>query len=100
MFYSPVNPGRFTLIFERMTIRLEGLRAEVFHHDGQIETLGGEGASGNAADPMAFDHAPHWELISAFLDALEGKAPLAVELSDLIETRQLIDAMTQSHSTR
>lgn len=96
----PGMPETMTLIFERMTIRLEGLQAQVFHHDGRIEILGGEGASGNAADPMAFDHAAHRELISAFLDAIEGKAPLAVDLSDLIKTRELIDAMTQSHSSR
>lgn len=48
---------------------------------------------------MAFDHAGHRELISSFLDALEGKAPLAVDMSDLIETRELIDAMTESHSS-
>lgn len=89
-----------TLIFERLTIRIEGLQAQVFHHDGRIETFGGEGASGNAADPMAFDHAGHRELITAFLDAIEVKAPLAVDLSDLIKTRELIDAMTESHSSR
>nr|WP_111298516.1 Gfo/Idh/MocA family oxidoreductase [Paracoccus saliphilus] len=96
----PGMPETMTLIFERMTIRIEGLQAQVFHHDGRIVTVGGEGASGNAADPMAFDHAGHQELISAFLDALEGKAPLAVDLSDLIKTRELIDAMTESHNSR
>ena len=70
----PGLPETMTLIFERMTIRLHGLQAEVFYPDGQVETLGGEGASGNAADPMAFDHASHRDLISAFLDALEGRA--------------------------
>ena len=80
----PGLPETMTLIFERMTIRLHGLQAEVFHHDGQVETLGGEGASGNAADPMAFDHASHRDLISAFLDALEGRAALPVDLSDLL----------------
>ena len=93
----PGLPETMTLIFERMTIRLHGLQAEVFHHDGQIETLGGEGASGNAADPMAFDHASHRDLISAFLDALEGRAALPVDLSDLLQTRDLIDAMTKDH---
>ncbi|MBL3675437.1 hypothetical protein [Paracoccus aerius] len=46
---------------------------------------------------MAFDHASHRNLISAFLDALEGKAALAVDLSDLLKTRELIDAMTEDH---
>lgn len=49
---------------------------------------------------MAFGDAGHRELISPFLDALDGKAPLAVDMSDLIETRELIDAMTGSHSSR
>lgn len=30
----PGMPETMTLIFERMTIRLEGLQAQVFHHDG------------------------------------------------------------------
>ncbi|CAM3556971.1 Gfo/Idh/MocA family oxidoreductase [Paracoccus nototheniae] len=90
----PGMPETMTLIFERMTIRIDGLQAQVFHHDGRVQTFGGEGASGSAVDPMAFDHASHRDLISAFLDALEGKAPLAVDLGDLIGTRELIDAMT------
>ncbi|WP_146038577.1 Gfo/Idh/MocA family protein [Paracoccus sp. SY] len=93
----PGMPETMTLIFERMTIRLKGLQAQVFHHYGQVETLGGEGASGSAADPMAFDHASHRELMSAFLDALEGKTALEVDLSDLLRTRELIDAMTEDH---
>ncbi|MFN3525720.1 MAG: hypothetical protein ACK4YU_06490, partial [Paracoccus sp. (in: a-proteobacteria)] len=83
-----------TLIFERATIRIDGLQAQVFHPDGRVEMLGAAGASGSGADPMAFDHASHRDLIAAFLDAVEGKAPLAVDLSDLIATRDLIDAMT------
>lgn len=91
----PGMPETMTLILERMTIRLRGLQAQVFYHDGRIETLGGEEASGSAADPMAFDHAGHRELMSAFLDALEGKVALSVDLSDLLKTRELIDAMTE-----
>ncbi len=83
-----------TLMFERATIRIEGLQAQVFHHDGRVEELGTSGASGHTGDPMAFDHAGHHDLIAAFLDALDGKAPLAVDLSDLIATRELIDQMT------
>ncbi|MCZ0964327.1 hypothetical protein OU682_22420, partial [Paracoccus sp. EF6] len=93
----PGMPETITLIFERMTIRIDGLQAQVFHHDGQVETLGGEGTSGSAADPMAFDHTSHRNLISAFLDTLEGKAPLAVDLTDLLKTRELIHAMTEDH---
>lgn len=83
-----------TLIFEGATIHIDGLRAQIFHRDGRVEVLGAAGASGNAADPMAFDHACHRDLIAAFLDALEGREPLSVDLSDLIATRDLIDAMT------
>lgn len=83
-----------TLIFERATIRIDGLQAQVFHADGRSEEWGAKGASGNTADPMAFDHADHRNLITAFLDAAEGRAPLAVDLFDLIATRELIDRMT------
>ncbi|TGN42977.1 Gfo/Idh/MocA family oxidoreductase [Paracoccus liaowanqingii] len=91
---SPGMTETMTLILERATIRIEGLRATVFHADGRVEDLGGQGASGSSADPMAFDHASHRDLIAAFLDALEGRAPLAVDLSDLIATREMIDVMT------
>ena len=83
-----------TLMFEHATIRIDGLQAQVFHHDGRVEQVGREGAGGNAADPMAFDHAGHRDLIAAFIDALDGSAALPVDLSDLIATRELIDAMT------
>lgn len=90
------HPGMaetMTLILEEATIRIEGLQAQVFHHDGRVDHLGEQGASGNTADPMAFDHVGHRDLIAGFIDALEGSAPLAVDLSDLISTREVIDAI-------
>lgn len=89
----PGMPETMTLMFEHATVRINGLQAQVFRHDGRIEEVGREGASGNAADPMAFDHANHRELIAALIHALEGKAALTVDLFDLIATRELIDVM-------
>lgn len=90
------HPGMtetITLIFERATVRIDALLAQVFHHDGRVEELGDRSNSGNSADPMAFDHASHRDLIAAFLDAVEGRAPLSVGLDDLIATRATIDRM-------
>ena len=69
----PGMPETLTLIFVRLTIRIERLQAQVFHHDGRVETLGDEGASCNAADPMASDHAGHRELISAYSGRTRGQ---------------------------
>lgn len=85
-----------TLIFEHATVQIDAALARVSHQDGRVEEIGTEGASGNTADPMAFHHGPHRDLIAAFLDAVEGKVPLSVDLSDLVATREFIDQMTRS----
>ncbi|WP_274629008.1 Gfo/Idh/MocA family protein [Arvimicrobium flavum] len=82
-----------TLIFERATVHIDAALGRISHHDGRVEVLGTEGASGNTADPMAFHHGPHRDLIENFVDALEGKAALSVGLSELVATREVIDQM-------
>ncbi|WP_267895665.1 Gfo/Idh/MocA family protein [Paracoccus sediminilitoris] len=79
-----------TLIFERATVRLTEQGMQTFYQDGRTEELM-DFSGGGGADPMAFDHANHRKLLSAFLDALEGKVSMEVDLSELIRTRDVID---------
>lgn len=89
----PGLPETVALIFEHATICLDGQSLQVFYHNGRSEASLDAGSSGGEADPMAFDHADHLALLTAFLDALEGKIPLMVDLSDLIKTREVIDQL-------
>lgn len=82
-----------TLIFQQATVQIDAALVRINHHDGSIETLGEAGASGNTANPMAFHHSAHLALITAFVDAVAGRAPLGVDLADLIATRAVIDQM-------
>ena len=43
----------------------------VHHHDGRVERIGAEQATGAGADPMAFPHDAHRALLADFLDALD-----------------------------
>lgn len=91
--FYPGFPERIELVFAKATARLEGGTLEVFYHDGRHERVGDDQATGSGADPMAFSHDAHRALISDFLTAIdEGREPM-VGGSDIIATRQLLDAM-------
>jgi predicted dehydrogenase len=75
----PGFPERIEIAGELASAVLEVEKLELYFHDGKRETHGAAtGEGGGGADPMAFNHAYHRDLISDFLDAIEQRrAPLS-----------------------
>ena len=70
---------------------------KVAYHDGEREVIEADPAvGGTGADPMAFPHDHHREMIRDFLDALdEGRDPL-VTGEEALKSHRFIDAILQS----
>ncbi|MFO1147231.1 MAG: Gfo/Idh/MocA family oxidoreductase [Alsobacter sp.] len=97
---QPGFPERMTLTFEKGTLVLVGQDLRVFRPDGTEEHHTSGPAHGGGADPMAFSHEHHRTVISAFLDAIEGKGPMVVTGRDALAVHRLIDALTRSAAER
>lgn len=66
--------------------------------DGRVETIGEPAGTGGGADPMAFPHDWHRDLIAAFVDAVrEGGEPVASG-REALKVHRLIDALVESSS--
>ncbi len=64
--------------------------------DGRSETIGAQAGTGGGADPMAFTHAWHQEVIEDFVTALlESRNPL-VTGREALKVHALIEALTRS----
>lgn len=55
--------------------------------------------SGGASDPMAIDYSNHTRNIKAFLDALDGTAPLMIDGPEARKAVAIIEALYQSAAT-
>ena len=72
----PGFPERIELIGTEATAVLFAGSLTVHHHDGRVERIGAEQATGAGADPMAFPHDAYRALLADFLDALDqDRAP-------------------------
>jgi predicted dehydrogenase len=83
--------------FERASVRLVGGELAVSHHDGRREVLtAGHEGTGGGADPMAFPHAWHREVIRDFVLAVrDGRSP-AITGTDAVAVQVLIEALLLS----
>ncbi|MEM9104308.1 MAG: Gfo/Idh/MocA family oxidoreductase [Pseudomonadota bacterium] len=64
--------------------------------DGGVETVGEAAGTGGGADPMAFPHDWHRDLIAAFVEAVrEGREPIASG-REALRVHRLIDALVES----
>jgi len=85
---------------EKATAHLEAGTLTVSWRDGRVETAGEPAGTGGGADPMAFPHDWHRDLIGDFVAALEeGRAP-TVSGRDALGVHRLIDALVQSSRIR
>jgi UDP-N-acetyl-2-amino-2-deoxyglucuronate dehydrogenase len=96
----PGYPERIEIVGENGTATIEGLALKVAFADGRrIEATPDNVGGGTGADPMAFPHGWHRELIADFLDAIEtGGEPLVIGDAALA-VHFLIDALLESGST-
>ena len=88
----PGFPERIELIGTKGTARLEGTSLRAQFADGTSEELKTEaGGGGTGADPMAFPHDWHRDLIADFLDAIEKRRAPRSSGEETLKVHRLID---------
>ena len=93
----PGFPERIEIAGERGSATLLGSELKVSWTDGRTREIGSDAtAGGTGADPMAFPHDYHRDLISDFLDAIDGDREPTVNGDEALKVHRLIDAMLQS----
>ena len=93
----PGFPERMQFFCEKGGAVITGTELKVAFHDGTTEVIEADKAvGGTGADPMAFPHDHHREVLKDFLDALdEGREPLVTgEIA--LRTHRFIDAILES----
>jgi predicted dehydrogenase len=79
---------------------LEGERLTLHRAGRAVEQIDGSLSGGGGADPMAFSHEPHRQLIEDFVDAVRAGREPAVSGRSALRVHALIDAMLQSSALR
>ena len=92
----PGFPERIELSGTTGTATLEGNRLLLSRHDGGEEILEGAGPTGGGADPMAFDHGPHRDLIADFVAAVQSGRDPEASGDSALAVHRLIDALLRS----
>jgi predicted dehydrogenase len=92
----PGGPESLALGFEEGTGRLEAGALSVTRRDGTSETIGAASGTGGGADPMAFPHDWHRDIIADFVGAVREGRPPAVPGRTALEVHRLIDALARS----
>lgn len=93
----PGYPERIEILGEKGCATIEGTALRVALQGGRkFETASDESAGGTGADPMAFPHDYHRDLIADFLDAIgTGRAP-RITGEEALKVHFLIDALLES----
>ena len=93
----PVFPELIELIGTKGTALLEGNALRVEFGDGtRFELKSDAGAAGAGADPMAFPHDWHRDLIADFLSAVEKRQQPRVSGAEALKVHRFIDRLLQS----
>jgi len=92
----PGGTESLALTFEAGSACLEGGTLTVTRRDGVTERIGAAAATGGGADPMAFPHDWHRDIIADFADALRTGNPPAVPGRAALAVHRLIDALLAS----
>ena len=81
---------------ENASVTLQRGALEIQWLDGRTETIGETAATGGGADPMAFPHGWHRDLIAGFAEAVQAGRDPVPSGRDALAAQRLIDAMIQS----
>ena len=92
----PGGPESLALSFEAGSARLEGGALTVTRRDGTSEVIGAASGTGGGADPMAFPHDWHRDVIADFAEAVRAGRPPAVPGRAALAVHRLIDALARS----
>ncbi|MEM6460933.1 MAG: Gfo/Idh/MocA family oxidoreductase [Pseudomonadota bacterium] len=96
----PGEAESITLDCERATVHLQSGTLSIAWRNGRKETVGESAGTGGGADPMAFPHDWHRDLIAAFVEAVRsGREPVASG-SETLHVHRLIDALIESSHSR
>lgn len=89
-----------TFGFEHASAHLQSGTLTINWRDGRTEQTGEPAATGGGADPMAFPHEWHRDLIADFAEAvIEGREP-RITGREALHVHRLIDALIQSSAER
>lgn len=92
----PGDAESITLDCDKASVHLQSGTLTVSWRDGRVETFGETGGTGGGADPMAFPHGWHRDLIASFADAVrQGREP-EPSGRDALDVHRLIDALVAS----
>lgn len=100
---TAVYPGdaeALTLSCERASAHLQSGTLNIVWRDGKTETVGEAAGTGGGADPMAFPHDWHRDLIREFLDAVTAGRQPAIPGREALNVHHLIDALIDSSRER
>lgn len=92
-------PGRgeaIRLYHGRAAVTLEANELRIDRLDGTSQTIGASASSGAGADPMAFTHEWHRDVIADFAAALRDRRPPMVTGRDALAVHRLIAAIETS----
>ncbi|WP_298985591.1 Gfo/Idh/MocA family oxidoreductase [uncultured Roseibium sp.] len=96
----PGGAESITLHCQHGSAALKSGRLEILMHDGSVETLGEESATGGGADPMAFTHEWHQAVIEDMADAIADKRAPKCSGREALRVHRLIQALIQSASQK
>ncbi len=97
----PGFPERIELIGRHGTACLAGTGLSVRFVDGRLLEIAPDAtAGGTGADPMAFPHDYHRDLITDFLDSLDQGRPPRASGEDALQVHLLIDALLAAGRTK
>ena len=96
----PGDAESILLHFDRASALLKSGVLKVDWRDGRAQTFGASATTGGGADPMAFTHDWHKDVIADFCSAItQGHAPL-VPGAEALKVHRLIDALIASSRTQ
>lgn len=92
----PGGAEAITLHCAEASVTLASGQLVVHWRDGRVDTHGAQGATGGGADPMAFTHDWHNEILTDFAAALDEHRAPAISGREALNVHRLIDAMITS----
>lgn len=92
----PGDAESITLHFDKVSARLKSGILQLDWRDGRSETFGADATTGGGADPMAFTHAWHRDVIADFCSAITKNHPPLVSGREGLKVHRLIDALIES----
>ena len=95
----PGDAESITLHFDHATALLKSGVLTLNWRDGRTETFGADATTGGGADPMAFTHAWHRDVIDDFVQAITESRPPLVTGREALQVHELIDALIEASNS-